>query len=134
MCARAMQQPMQQLARAFGDTKGQNVEFRFGTVGALKQRLAAGETADLIIASLALITELEKTGAIMAGTRTVLGHTSIGIAGRAGAPASDVSTVESFRRALLSARAIAVTDAAAGGSAGVYLPSLFERLGIAAAI
>ncbi len=81
-----------------------------------------------------MLAELEQSGTIAAGSRAVLGRTGIGVAARAGAPAPNIASVESFKQALLAARAIAVTDPAAGGSAGVYLPGLFERLGIAAAI
>jgi molybdate transport system substrate-binding protein len=134
MCARAMHQPMQQLSAEFGTTSGHAVALSFGTVGALKARLAAGEEADVIIGSVPMIADLEQAGTIAAGSRAVLGRTSIGVAIRAGSRAPDIATAESFKRALLAARAIAVTDAAAGGSAGVYLPGLFERLGIAATI
>jgi len=129
-----MHAPMQQLTDAFAAAGGPKVVLTFGTVGALKARVAAGETADVVIASVALIDEWERSGAVAAASRAMLGRTSIGIAGRAGAGSPDVATVEAFRQALLSARAIAVTDPAAGGSAGVYLPELFRRLGIAAEI
>jgi molybdate transport system substrate-binding protein len=134
LCARAMHQPMQPLAEEFAAATGQPVELTFGTVGAIKARLAAGETADIVIAATALIEMLEKAGTLVAGSATVLGRTRIGIAGRAGAAVPDVSTPEAFREALLAVRAIAVTDPAAGGSAGTFLPGLFERLGIAASI
>jgi molybdate transport system substrate-binding protein len=132
-CARAMHQPMQPLAEEFAAATGQRVELTFGTVGAIKARLAAGETADIVIAATALIETLEQAGAVVAGSATVLGRTRIGIAGRAGVAAPDVTTPEAFRQALLGAHAIAVTDPAAGGSAGTFLPSLFERLGVAQA-
>ena len=84
MCARAMQQPMQRLCAEFGSATGHAVALSFGTVGALKARLAAGETADVVIASLPVIAELEQAGMIAAGSRAVLGRTSIGVAVRAG--------------------------------------------------
>ncbi len=50
---------------------------------------------------------------------------------REGAPAPDISTPDAFRKTLLDARAIAFTDASVGGTAAVFLPGLFERMGIA---
>jgi molybdate transport system substrate-binding protein len=56
------------------------------------------------------------------------------VAVRAGAPAPDISTPEAFRQALVDARAVAFSDAAVGGSAGVYLARMFKELGLADAI
>ena len=48
-----------------------------------------------------------------------------------GAPKPDVSTVEAFKRALLAAKSVAYIDPASGGSSGIYIDKLLERLGIA---
>ncbi|WP_167858644.1 molybdate ABC transporter substrate-binding protein [Methylobacterium nonmethylotrophicum] len=50
---------------------------------------------------------------------------------REGAPMPDIATLAGFREALLKARAVAMVDPASGGSSGIYLAGLFERLGIA---
>ena len=50
---------------------------------------------------------------------------------KAGAPLPDISTVEAFKRALLAAKSVAYIDPAAGGSSGIYVAKLLERLGIA---
>ena len=47
---------------------------------------------------------------------------------RAGAPKPDIGSVDAFRRALLDARSIAYTSAAASG---VYFAGVVDRLGIA---
>ncbi|MDB5943568.1 MAG: bacterial extracellular solute-binding family protein [Ramlibacter sp.] len=57
-----------------------------------------------------------------------------GVAVRQGAPLPDVSSTAAFRAALLAARNVAYIDPAAGGSSGIYLAQLFERMGIAAQI
>src|SRR5262249_5770740 len=48
-----------------------------------------------------------------------------------GAPRPDIASPTAFREALLKARSIAMIDPRAGGSSGIYLAQLFERLGIA---
>jgi molybdate transport system substrate-binding protein len=49
-------------------------------------------------------------------------------------PKPDFTTAEAFKRMLEGAKAIATSDPAVGGSAAVYVPVVFERLGIAAAM
>jgi molybdate transport system substrate-binding protein len=46
----------------------------------------------------------------------------------------DISTPETFRQAMLAARSLAYTDPQAGGTSGIFLVGLFERLGIADAM
>ncbi|HEY7971928.1 MAG TPA: ABC transporter substrate-binding protein, partial [Xanthobacteraceae bacterium] len=53
---------------------------------------------------------------------------------KAGAPRPDISTVAAFKQALLQAKSIAYIDPASGGSSGIYLAGLFQRLGIADAL
>ena len=48
-----------------------------------------------------------------------------------GAPLPDVSSVDAFKKALLAAKTVAYIDPASGGSSGIYLTALFEKLGIA---
>src|SRR5262249_3385027 len=43
-----------------------------------------------------------------------------------------IDTPENFKRALLAARSVAMTDPAKGGSSGIYFEKLMERMGIAA--
>ena len=50
---------------------------------------------------------------------------------RAGAPLPDISTVDAWKQSLLAARAVAYIDPDSGGSSGIYLSKLFERMGIA---
>jgi molybdate transport system substrate-binding protein len=134
MCARSMTQAMKQLAGEFMRTSGHDVAIEFGTVGALQARIAKGEAADIYILGAPAIARMEKEGAVAAGSATDVASTAIGIAVREGAAGPDISTPDAFRAALANARAIAFSDAAVGGSAGVYLKDLFERMGLADAI
>ena len=132
LCARSMTAGVKALAADFSRETGNEVDLGFGTVGALQDRLAAGETADvLIFPGAPAIAKMEQAGAVVAGSRTNIARTSIGVAVREGAPAPDISTADKFRKAVLDARVIALSDAAVGGSAGTYLVGLWERMGIA---
>jgi molybdate transport system substrate-binding protein len=134
MCARSMHEVVTALAYDFTSTTGNEVELSFGTVGALQQRLDAGETADIVISGKPAIDALEKAGRLAPKSRADIATVRIGVAVRAGAPAPDISTPQAFRQALVDARAVAFSDAAVGGSAGVYLARMFTELGLADAI
>jgi molybdate transport system substrate-binding protein len=75
--------------------------------------------------------ELEKTGNLTPDSRVDLGRIGIGVVVREGAAAPDVSTTEAFKKALIAAKSVAHTDPTAGGTSGIYLVSVLERLGIA---
>jgi molybdate transport system substrate-binding protein len=130
MCARSMHEVVTALAYNFTNETGHEVELSFGTVGALQKRLDAGETADVVISSIPAVEGLETAGFLATGSRKNIATVHIGIAVRDGVPAPDISTPAAFKQALIAARRIAFSDAAVGGSAGVYLARLFVELGL----
>jgi molybdate transport system substrate-binding protein len=75
---------------------------------------------------------LQKAGTLTG--RWDLGRVGVGVVVREGAARPDLSTPEAFKQALLSARSIALTDPAVGGTAGIYVAGLIERLGLADAL
>src|SRR5262245_20720974 len=134
MCARSMNEVVTALAYDFTSATGNEVGFAFGTVGELRQRLEAAEAAEVVISGKPAIDALDKAGRLAPRSRTDIATVRIGVAVRDGAPAPDISTPEAFRQALVAARAVAFSDAAVGGSAGVYLARMFAELGLADAI
>ena len=132
MCARSMHVAVGALGKAFAEGSGHEIAFDFGTVGALQGKLDAGETADVVILSVPGIDKLEKAGALVPGSRKNVAKTFIALCIREGAPRPDFSTTEAFKRLLENARAIATSDPAVGGSAGVHLAKAFEQTGLAA--
>jgi molybdate transport system substrate-binding protein len=134
MCARSMHVAVGALGQAFAGQGGHAVEFDFGTVGALQAKLDAGETADVLILSVPAIDKLEQAGMLAPSSRRDVARTFIAVCIRQGAPPPDIATPEAFKQALVKARAIAFSDAAVGGSAGVYLVGMFERMRLTAMI
>jgi molybdate transport system substrate-binding protein len=132
MSARAVKSAVGAIATQFARANGHDVLFDFAPVGTLEAKLAAGERADLIILSTPALNKIETS--LVPGSRRTLGRTSIGVAVRAGTPLPDIATPDAFRHTLLTARSIAVSDVAVGGTAGKHLAQLFGRLGIAEAI
>jgi molybdate transport system substrate-binding protein len=109
---------------------GQKFDFTIGTTGQLRNIIASGQHADLIIVSTPLMGELEKTGNLTPGSRAELGRVGIGIAIREGATAPDVATPDALKKALIEARSVAYTNPAEGGTSGIYFASVAERFGI----
>ena len=134
LSAGAAEGPLRALAPEFARASGHEVELSFSTAGALKDRLLGGEKADVMILPAPAIEALEKDGRFVAGSRTDLGQASCGVAVRDGMMMPDISTVEAFKRAMLAAETIGATDPAHGGSSGIYLVGLFEKLGISDAV
>jgi len=123
-----------QIIEDYSRQTGQKFDFTIGTTGQLRDIIASGKPADLIIVSTPLMAELEKTGKFLPGSRAELGRVGIGVAIREGAAAPDVATPDGFKQALVAARSVAFTDPAQGGTSGIYFAGLAERLGVADAI
>jgi molybdate transport system substrate-binding protein len=130
-CARSMHVAVTALSQRFTEASGTAPDIVFEPMGALQARLADGETADVLILAAPAIDGLAASGALVSGSRAAIARAAIGIAVRQGAPAPDISTPHAFKDALVAARAIALSDPAVGGSAGIYLRDLFSRIGLA---
>lgn len=122
------------LAPAFEQRTGHTLVIDNDTAGALVKRITGGEAFDVVVLPPAGMDQLSGSGKVGAGSTARLARVAIGVAVKRGAPAPDIGSVAAFREALLAARAVAYIDPAAGGSSGIYLTQLFDRMGIAAQI
>jgi molybdate transport system substrate-binding protein len=128
----AVKSVMDDLIPRFERESGHRIAIQYGTTAVLKRQIDAGENFDVaIFTPPELIEEMIKQGKIAADTRADFARTSVGVAVRAGTPRPDISSVEAFQNALLAAKSIGYTDPARGGTSGIYLRSLIDRLGIA---
>src|SRR5262249_14907157 len=94
-------------------------------------RLAGGAPADVVILSREGLSELIAANKILAGTDVDLSRVPLGVAVRAGTPQPDVSSVGTFKQAILGAGTIAVPES----TSGIWLMTdLFPRLGLPARI
>lgn len=130
LSAGAVEGPVRALTPEFMRDTGHQVELDFNTVGALKDRFLGGEQTDIIILSFPAIEVLERAGKLAAGSRTDLGRATCGVAVRDGMLMPNISTPEAFQRALVNAQTIGANDPAHGGSSGIYLAELLDRLGM----
>lgn len=130
-CARSMHVAVRALAQRFSAGSGAAPDIVFEPMGVLQARLAAGETADVLILAAPAIDALARSDTLLSGSCAAIARAPIGVAIRDGAPALDIATPGAFKDALMAARAIALSDPAVGGSAGIYLRDLFEHVGLA---
>jgi molybdate transport system substrate-binding protein len=91
------------------------------------RHVESGEKADVVVLAAAGVDDLIRKGFLVEGSRVPLVNSLIGIAIRPGAPKPDLSSVASFRKSLLDAKAIAMS----GGTSSIYLRKLFQNIGIA---
>jgi molybdate transport system substrate-binding protein len=131
LTAGAFKQVVLALVPDFEKQTGNKVIVDNDTAGGLKKRIESGEAFDVAIITPALVDELATAGKIAAGSRINLASVGIGVVVKEGAPTPDISTVETFKSALLAAKSVAYIDPASGGSSGIYIDKLLERLGIA---
>jgi molybdate transport system substrate-binding protein len=134
LSAGAVQSMVEALGREFERASGNKLDLVFNTAGALRERIAGGEAADLVILSGSIIASLDQSGMFVPGSIINLGRTVTGVAVREGSPVPDISTPQAFTQALLKAKSVAYTDPKAGGSGGIMFAALLEKLGIADAV
>jgi molybdate transport system substrate-binding protein len=108
-----------------------SVTIEYGPAGAIANRVESGEAADVAIVTMPQLESLETQGKIVQGSGVTITGIAIGLAVRKGAPKPDISTVEAFKRALLSARSISYRDPATGSTSGIYAARMIDGLGIA---
>ncbi len=123
-----------QIIDDYSHQTGQKFDFTIGTTGQLRNIIGSGQHADLIIVSVPLMGELEKTGKLTPGSRAELGRVGIGVVVREGAPVPDVSTSEKLKDALVAARSIAYTNPAEGGTSGIHFTKVANEFGIGDAV
>jgi molybdate transport system substrate-binding protein len=123
----AVKAALTEIGSSFTTKTGTHIKFHWGGSEAIEKRVVEGEQYDVVISTSASLDRLSKSGLLQSGSKTNFARSAIAVAVRAGAPRPDISNVESFKQALLSARTIAISS----GASGRYLEKMFEHLGVA---
>jgi molybdate transport system substrate-binding protein len=127
LSTQATEEAYRELVPQFEKATGHKVTTVFtGTLGAQK-RLAEGENYDMIIMSAPSIDAQIKAGKVVAGSRVDIAKSGVGVGVPKGAPKPDISTTKALKKSLLAAKSIGYST----GPSGVYVISLFEKLGLA---
>lgn len=126
-----VQSIMEDIRPKFELATGHKLAMVYEPLGLALKRVQGGETADVILLPRQGIDSLVRDGRASAGNVTDIARSSMGLAVRVGAPKPDISSVESFKSAMLAAKSINISDPARGGVATPHILKVFERLGIA---
>ena len=131
LTAGAFKQVVVALVPAYERQTGNTVVVDNDTAGGLKTKIEGGAAFDVAVITPAVLKELTSSGKIASGTSVNVASVGVGVVVREGAVKPDISSVDAFKRALLAAKSVAYIDPASGGSSGIYIEKLLERLGIA---
>jgi molybdate transport system substrate-binding protein len=125
----AAQGLLAQLEDRFAAESGFAIEGSFGAVGAMKDKLLAGEPCDLVILTQALVEELASQGHVAQGSATPLGRVKTGLAVKSGAPMPKIASAADLQRSLLAAKGIYFPDPVKA-TAGIHFMKVLKSLGI----
>ena len=114
---------------AFTAATGCEIQATFSAVGAMQEKLLAGEPCDIVILTAALIKALARDSHVIAETVAVLGAVPTGVAVRTGSALPDVSDGDALRASLLAASGIYVPDSERS-TAGIHVVKVLRLLGI----
>jgi molybdate transport system substrate-binding protein len=128
LCSNGFQSVMVELGPRYERQSGNALHVRYGLAAMLGKEIEDGAAFDVAILAPPQIDGLIGKGRLAADSRVVLARSGMGVMVRSGAPKPDVSTVEAFKRTLLTAKSIAFPPQ---GQSGIYLAGLIVRLGLA---
>jgi molybdate transport system substrate-binding protein len=121
----AIEPGLHSAAAAFEKQTGHHVIITFNTTPQIVKRVSGGETFDVVIAPPQAIDAFAKDGKV--GTdRANVGRVGLGVAVRPGAPAPDLSSIDSLKRSITEADTLVFNRA----STGIYFENLLKKWNI----
>jgi molybdate transport system substrate-binding protein len=117
------------IAPEFEKATGHRLNFTFAVVGAIQQRIAGGEKADVVLLPVPLLNALEAAGKLRPDSKRLLARVGIAVIVRDGTPKPDVSTPDALRAALTKARSITHADPQATPG-GRHIAAMLAQWGI----
>ena len=125
IASNAVREPYRELVPIFEKATGHRVAIDWGGTIDIIRRIGGGDIADIVIIPAARIDDFVKQGLLVG--RVDLAQSGVGVAVRAGAPRPDISSTAALRNTLLAAKSIVLSS----GPSSVYMPTLFQKMGIA---
>lgn len=126
LSAGAVKRGVARVAAAFERDTGNKVEIEFTPVPEVRKRIAAGETADVLVATPAVMDELAARKKIDPASRGFIGRSRMGVVIHADAPVPAITDTGSFTKLLLAASHVVRNEA----SSGIYSEKLLNKLGL----
>jgi len=125
IASNAVREPYRELIPVFEKATGHRVTIDWGGTVDIIKRVAGGEVADIVIIPAGRVDEFVTAGKLTG--RVDVARSGVGVAARSGIPRPDVSTAAALRNSLLAAKSVVLSS----GPSSLYLPTLFQNLGIA---
>lgn len=116
---------------SFEKESGHKLDITFVSGPVVKREVEGGRAFDIAISQPEIIDELIQGGKVVAGSRTDIARTGIGLSVKSGAPKPDISSVEAFKNMLTSVKSIAHSKE---GASGAYFMKLLDRLQLMSAV
>jgi molybdate transport system substrate-binding protein len=117
------------LTPKFEKQTGNTVKFDYAVITAIRDKLAAGETADVLVLPVPVLDDLVKDSKVRGDARATFGTVGISVVVKEGAPKPDISTKDKFAAALLAAKS--VVHATPGQTpSGNHMAKVIEQLRI----
>lgn len=120
---------VEQMIPGFERKTGYKVNPTFGSGGGTKQQVVRGDVFDVPIVQ-PPYPDVLASGNVVESTAMPLASVGVGVCVRKGAPKPDLSTADAVKKMLLSAKSIAIPDAALGAAAGVTINKMLKDMGI----
>jgi molybdate transport system substrate-binding protein len=129
MAAGATESTLRDTIGIFEKAEGCAVRAVYAPVGSLRDKIVAGERADVVIVTPAIIEQLQSRGLVRADSHVEVGRVGGGIAVRSGASRPPIGTPEELKQALLAAGEVYYANPETA-TAGAYFLSVADRLGV----
>lgn len=124
----ALKSVLEEIGPLFEKETGHTLKPQFAPAAEMSARIKGGESFDVTILTTPLMDELAKLGHIALASRSDMARSGAGVAIRKGAPKPDLSSADSFKRALQQAKSVAFVGT---GATAANMRDIFARLGIA---
>ncbi len=134
LTAGAFKQVVLALVPVFEQQTGHKVVVDNATAGELQKRIDGGEAFDVAVITPVVVDALIDKGRIARGSRLDLATVGVGVVVKEGTPKPDIGTVDAFKQSMLAAESVAYIDPKSGGTTGIYIEKLMDRLGIGEAV
>lgn len=126
----APQEVFTALTPEFERQTAHKVTYVYEVITALRERLAKGETADVVVMPVPMLDGYAADGKLRKDARATFGNLALSVVVREGAAPPDISSKEKLRDAMLAARS--VVHATPGKTpSGTHMGKVWEQLGVA---
>ena len=127
LSSNAMTETMNELTPQFEKLTGHKLLGVYEPTNLILERLKRGEAADVVILIKPNLTALMKNKGAREGTAVDLAKTALNLAMKSGGAKPDISTKESFRKAMLVSESIAISKV---GASGIQFKRALESEGV----